>query len=161
MGASANAIATAVPAAPRKAAVAPSMGQLLGFVFASADMVVEIGEAGLVTFATGAAVRLLGRSADSTIGHSWREMIDPAEAELIEAALGDMRPGERRGPFTVGLAAQSGVQPASISLFQMPQRADCVAVSISLCGPGATQLAVDSTGLASREDFETATQSAR
>jgi EAL domain-containing protein (putative c-di-GMP-specific phosphodiesterase class I) len=135
------------------------MGQLLGFVFASADMVLEIGEGGLVTFATGAAGRLLGRNADSTLGHHWRDLIDPAEAELLEAALQDLQPGQRRGPFTIGLAAQRGVQPASLSLFQMPQQGAPVAVAISACAPGVAQLRVDADGLASRDDFETAAAS--
>jgi len=147
--------ATSPPGTPKPAG-APSLGQLLGFVFASADMVLEIGDDGLVTFATGAARRLLGRSADSAIGRPWRELVDPADAELVEAALRDLHPGERRGPFTIGLGAEHGVQQAQFSLFQMPQQGAAVAVALSLCPPSVAQLAVDAVGLASREDFEVA-----
>jgi EAL domain-containing protein (putative c-di-GMP-specific phosphodiesterase class I) len=154
--ASANATAAAVPAAPVRAQAAPTMGQLLGFVFASADMVMEIEDRDFVSFATGAAMRLLGRSADSTLGKPWRELFTAADIELVEAALRDVHPGERRGPFTVGLATPRGVQPASLTFFQMPQREAHIAAALSLCAPGVSALKVDEAGLASREEFETA-----
>jgi EAL domain-containing protein (putative c-di-GMP-specific phosphodiesterase class I) len=132
------------------------MGQLLGFVFASADMVLEIGPEGAVGFATGAANRMLGRRAESLFGRPWRDLFDPADADLVEAALSDLRPGERRGPFTVGLIGTKGLQPANLSLFQMPQRPGCTAAALSLCAPAVNGLAVDETGLANREDFEAA-----
>ena len=50
--ASTSATAAAIQPAPARAPVAPTMGQLLGFVFASADMVLEIKDRDLVTFAT-------------------------------------------------------------------------------------------------------------
>lgn len=135
------------------------MGQLLGFVFASADMVLEIKDRDLVIFATGAAMRLLSRSADSTVGKPWRDLIEPADAEMVEAALKDLHPGERRGPYTVSLASQRGPQPASLTMFQMPQREGCVAVALSLRQPGVTSVKIDEAGLTSREEFESAASS--
>jgi EAL domain-containing protein (putative c-di-GMP-specific phosphodiesterase class I) len=132
------------------------MLQLLSFIFASADLVLEISTDGEVTFATGAAGRLLGRAADKLVGVQWRDLIEPAEVELIEAALQDLGPGERRGPFRVGLASTAGSQPATLSLFQVPQRTDRISVALSVCHPSFAQLPVDATGLASREVFEAA-----
>ena len=40
---------------------------------------------GAISFATGASGRLLGRSADTLLGVAWRELVDPADADLIEA----------------------------------------------------------------------------
>ena len=91
--ASASAAAAQAPAATERAMTGPTVPQLLSFVFASADMVLEIEDRNLVTFATGAAMRLLSRSADSTLGRPWRELFEPADAELVEAALRDVRPG--------------------------------------------------------------------
>ena len=141
---------------PRPSA-APDVLQLLAFVFASADLVLEIDDAGAITFATGAAVRLLGRSADSLVGGSWRDLIQPPDVDFVDAALADLKPGERRGPFRLGLAHAGSVQPATLSLFQAPQRSSATAVAISLCQPSFAQLQVDAAGFASRADFEVAT----
>lgn len=152
----ANGAALAIPARASPATAAPNMLQLLSFIFASADMVMEITTEGEVTFATGAAGRLLGRTAESLVGGLWRDLVDPSETELIEAALQDLAPGERRGPFRIGLASSRGVQPATLSLFQVPQRDDRISVALSVCHPSFAQVPVDAAGLASREDFEAA-----
>lgn len=154
--ASANATAAAAPAETQRAPAAPTVPQLLSFVFASADMVLEIEDRHLVAFATGAAMRLLCRSADSTLGRPWRELFEPADAELVEAALRDVRPGERRGPYAIGLATQRGRQPAMLTFFQMPGRDGLVAAALSLCAPGVGPVSLDEAGLTSREEFETA-----
>jgi len=154
--ASTSATAAPIQPAPARAPVAPTMGQLLSFVFASADMVLEIEDRNLVTFATGAAMRLLSRSADSTLGKPWRELFEPGDAEMVEAALKDVQPGERRGPYTVNLTTSRGPQPASLTMFQMPQREGFVSVALSLRQPGVTSVKIDEAGLTSREEFETA-----
>jgi EAL domain-containing protein (putative c-di-GMP-specific phosphodiesterase class I) len=150
---------TATASAPGKAAQAPVGGpnvlQLLAFVFASADMVMEIGEGGRVGFATGAAGRLLGRGAETLMGRPWREFVDIADAELVDAALRGIRPGERRGPFKIGLTGKQGLQPVTLSLFQMPQRA-VVAAALSIWQPPLVDVPTDASGLAAREDFEAA-----
>src|SRR5687768_9624702 len=108
-------------ATPERAPAAPSMLQLLAFVFASADMVLEIADGGRVAFATGAAGRLLGRGSETLLGRPWREFVDICDAELVDAAIAGIRPGERRGPFKIGLTGKQGLQPVNLSLFQMPQ----------------------------------------
>lgn len=139
----------------RPASDTPSVLQLLAFVFASADMVLEVARDGRIVFGTGAGGQLVGRQAESLAGERFLDLIDAADADLIEAVLHDLRPGERRGPFKVGLAGQKGVQPATLSLFQMPERSG-VAAALSLWQPSPAQVQVDAAGLTSREDFETA-----
>lgn len=139
----------------RPASGAPSVVQLLAFVFASADMVLEVSKAGRIVVGAGAGGQLVGRQAESLAGEAFLDLIDAADADLIEAVLNDLRPGERRGPFKVGLVGKQGVQPAMLSLFQMPERS-AVAAALSLWQPSPTQVQVDASGLASREDFETA-----
>lgn len=148
--------AVAVVEPPPFKAAPPTMGQLLAFVFASADMVLEIADRNLVSFATGAAVRLLGRGADTILGRPWRDMFEPGEIEMVEAALRDVQPGERRGPYTVHLATPRGPQPVAMTLFQMPQRDNFVAISLSLRAPGVSSVKMDEAGLTSREEFESA-----
>jgi EAL domain-containing protein (putative c-di-GMP-specific phosphodiesterase class I) len=157
MAASATAPESATPARA-KAASAPNILQLLAFVFASADVVVEIDEGGRIGFATGAASRLTGRAAEALTGLHWRELVDPADAPLVEAALKSVRPGERRGPFNIGLIGSGGARPASLSLFQMPQRPG-IAAAMSLRQPSVGRFKTDSAGLISREDFEQAASS--
>lgn len=152
-----NAKASASAAAPRKSAAlaAPTMLQLLGFVFASADVVLEISGDGEVAFATGAIGPLIGRSAEALNGVSWRELVDAADADLLEAAIRDLKSGERRGPFKVNLSGARS-QTVKLSLFQMPQRPDRVSVALSRWDPEVGDLPVDASGMASREDFEAA-----
>lgn len=145
--------------APPKASAAPSLPQLLSFVFASADVVLEIQDRNLVSFCTGAAMRLLGRSSDSITGKPWRDIFEPTDADFVDAALRDVQSGERRGPFPIGLTTSRGRQPASLTLFQMPQREGRVAVALSLRAPGSMELAVNEAGLANREEFESAAAS--
>lgn len=154
MAANATAPATQSPARPAEAP-APSILQLLAFVFASADVVVEIDEGGRVGFATGAASRLVGRAADTLVGRPWREFVDPADAPLVEAALKGVRPGERRGPFKINLVGSGDARPATLSLFQMPQRAG-VAAALSFFQPHVGRFEVNRAGLISREEFECA-----
>jgi len=145
-------------AARPRAAAAPDMLQLLAFVFASADLVLEIADEGEVTFATGAAMRLLGRPSDALVGAPWQALLQPAETAFLEAALAGIGPGERRGPFRLGLAGPSGVQPGTLSLFQVPQRAGRTAVAISLSQPSFAALTVDEAGFAPRTEFEAAAE---
>ncbi|WP_068878413.1 MULTISPECIES: EAL domain-containing protein [unclassified Phenylobacterium] len=144
---------SAAPSRPTPGA--PSVLQLLAFVFASADMVLEVAKDGRVVFGTGAGGQLVGRQAESLAGDRFLDLIDTADADLIEAVLQDLRPGERRGPFRIGLVGRGGVQPAMLSLFQMPERSG-VAAALSLWQPSPAQVQVDAAGLTSREDFETA-----
>ena len=146
---------TATALAPEKTPAGPDVLQLLAFVFASADLVMELGNGGRVSFATGAAGRLLGRAADTLLGRPWREFVDIADAELVDAAVRGIRPGERRGPFKIGLTGKHGLQPVTLSLFQMPQRAG-VSAALSLWQPPIAEVRTDAMGLAAREDFETA-----
>ena len=157
--ASKNAAVAAAQPAPARSQGAPTMGQLLGFVFASADMVLEIEDKNFVTFATGAAMRLLSRSADSTLGKPWRELFEANDADMVEAALRDVQPGERRGPYSVELATQRGPQSVSLTFFQMPQRESFVAMAMSLRTPGVQSVKIDEAGLTSRDEFESAAAS--
>lgn len=141
--------------AARSRAAAPSVLQLLAFVFASADMVLEVAKDGRIVFGTGASGQLVGRQAESLAGSKFLDLIDAADADLIEAVLHDLKPSERRGPFKISLLGPNGPQPATLSLFQMPERSG-VAAALSLWQPTAAQVQVDAAGLASREDFETA-----
>jgi EAL domain-containing protein (putative c-di-GMP-specific phosphodiesterase class I) len=154
--ASSNAAAKAETSPPAKAPVAPTLPQLLSFVFASADMVLEIEDRDVIGFCTGAAMRLLSRSAESILGHPWREIVDPADVDLVEAALRDVQSGERKGPFSVSLASPRGPQPVSLTIFQMPQRDGLIAAAVSIRAPGSVQLPVNEAGLANREEFEAA-----
>jgi len=129
--------------------------QLLAFAFASADMVLDLAPDGRITFGTGAGGQLVGRQAESLVGERFLDLIDATDADLIEAVLADLRPGERRGPFKIGVVGRDGVQAAMLSLFQLPERTG-VAAALSLWHPSPAHVRVDAAGLTSREDFEAA-----
>jgi PAS domain S-box-containing protein len=124
---------TAQAQTPAKPASGPNVLQLLAFVFASADVVMDVADGGRVTFATGAAGRLLGRAAETLVGRPWRDFVHDADADLVEAVIGAMRAGERRGPFRIRVIGKGEPLPVMMSLFQMPQRPG-VAVALSEIG---------------------------
>ena len=134
---------------------APSTRQLLALIFASADLVLEVARDGRVAFATGAGGQLVGRQAESLVGETFLDLIDSADADLIEAVLQDLRSGERRGPFRIGVKSRGEVQATTLSAFQMPEHSG-VAVALSLWQPLPTHVRVDASGLTTREDFEAA-----
>jgi EAL domain-containing protein (putative c-di-GMP-specific phosphodiesterase class I) len=119
-----------------KKAVVPvePMLQLLGLVFASADLVFEIDRAGIVTYAIGAAERLTGLSSGQIVGSPWSAIIDPADHDLLLILIDHLKAGDRRGPVRVGLRAREGKvsRPVDISLFWLPDLGGRISCGVSL-----------------------------
>lgn len=96
--------------------------RLLGFAFASADLLLEINTADKISFAVGASEALSGSAETALVGRAWRDFIDPRDRMMVESLLTGLKDGGRGGPLIVTLAGQAGAPPRAVSFsaFRMP-----------------------------------------
>ncbi len=130
--------------------------RFLGLAFAAADLLFEVDDKGVMTFAAGAGHRLAGRTDKSLIGRPWRELFAEADQALAEALITNLEDGERRGPAAVELAGSgkgAGLQ-ANLSVFRLPQLAPRLSCALTLASRGA-DARPSSAALRDRADFET------
>ncbi len=124
--------------------------RLLGFAFASADLLVEVSADGAVTFAIGAGELLAGQSETSLIGRPWASLVDRRDQPMLQALFEGLEPGTRAGPIVVRLRAEAGApRPASLTAIRLPQNAGAISCTLSRTN----EAPVD--GLRDRNDFET------
>jgi PAS domain S-box-containing protein len=107
--------------------------RLLGFAFASADLLMELSASGEIAFAIGASEALSGSPEAALVGHSWRDFIDPQDRPMLEALFDSLEEGRRAGPVVVRLAARrDGVErAASLCVFRLPDNNDAISCSLS------------------------------
>ncbi|HYD44081.1 MAG TPA: EAL domain-containing protein, partial [Phenylobacterium sp.] len=111
--------------------------RLLGFAFASADLLVEIDEAGKITLAVGAGEALAGAAETALVGRGWREFVDPADAPVIEALFQGLESAARRGPVVVKLAGAPGEAPkaAGFSACRLPYNVGAISCALTRAAP--------------------------
>ena len=133
--------------------------RLLGFAFASADLLMEVGPGEKITFAVGAAATLVGEAERSLIGHCWRDFVDPRDQELIEAVFVGVEGGARQGPVIARLvgAAPGGAAAFALSACKLPQNDGLI--SCALTRAAAPSIGAGEGGLHDRHSFETVTKS--
>ncbi|WP_203075910.1 EAL domain-containing protein [Falsiroseomonas ponticola] len=94
--------------------------RFVAFAFAAADLLVEVGADGRITFAAGAFRARLGRTPDSLIGRDAGDVLAPEDRAAFQTALALLPPHGRLGPTAFRLAdaartvfSVSGLQLAS------------------------------------------------
>lgn len=126
--------------------------RLLGFAFASADLLLEITSEGRISFALGASEAISGRLEPALLGKPWRVFIAPADQPMVEALFDGLEVGQRAGPLIVRLASEDGAtRAASFCAFRVPENAEALSCALSLADPDAVPLA---TELPDRKQFE-------
>ena len=107
--------------------------RLLGFAFASADLLVEIDADGRIAFAIGASEALSGSRETSLVGRLWADFIDPVDRAMLGALFDGLDDGMRGGPVVLSLAAASdGVDRAvALSACRLPQNKSAVSCALS------------------------------
>jgi len=134
--------------------------RLLGLAFAGADLVFEVTNAGEITFALGAAERLTGFSDVALVGKPWQDLVDNADADLLQALIIGLQPGERQGPLRVTLAPCAPSRPTrfgSLSVFRLAQLGDRISCAMSLGAPGGMdQIANQQAAMMAADDFAAA-----
>ncbi|WP_332768533.1 EAL domain-containing protein [Phenylobacterium sp.] len=127
--------------------------RLLGFAFASADLLLEITAEGRIGFAIGASEALSGSAETALVGRAWRDFIDPRDRPMVEALLGGLNEGGRGGPVVVTLAGSAGASErgASFTAFRMPGNEGAISCAFSRAAAKVMH------GLHDKSSFETAT----
>ncbi|WP_309644379.1 EAL domain-containing protein [Phenylobacterium sp.] len=127
--------------------------RLLGFAFASADLLLEITAEGKIGFAIGASEALSGSAETALVGRAWRDFIDPRDRPMVEALLSGLKDGGRGGPVVVTLAGSAGAseRAASFTAFRMPGNDGAVSCAFSRAAAKVMH------GLHDKRSFEAAT----
>ena len=81
--------------------------RLLGFAFASADLLLEITQDGAISFAIGASEALSGSAETALVGRAWRDFVDVRDRMMLEALLSGLKDGGRGGPLVISLVEPS------------------------------------------------------
>ncbi len=100
--------------------------RLLGFVFASADLAIEVSpDTGFITLAFGVHETLSGAPDTDLVGRSWRDFVAAEDHLMVSMIFAGLEPGRRSGPIVLHLAAaeraaaltahRSAQSPSSIS----------------------------------------------
>ena len=88
--------------------MADDAARYLGFAFASADLLFELNGEGVVTFALGAARQVAGVDLDALAGAALRDIVADEDQMIVDAFLGSLEPGDRRGPIRIALKPKPG-----------------------------------------------------
>jgi EAL domain-containing protein (putative c-di-GMP-specific phosphodiesterase class I) len=103
--------------------------RLLGFAFASADLLFEVDRHGEILFATGATSGFTTQP--ELVGRKASELFVPPDAARFLTIVHGLSPGDRQGPLPVRLAVGG---EASLSMCYLPQNGE--RVSCTLVRPG-------------------------
>jgi len=103
--------------------------RLIGFAFASADLLVEVSPQGQIAFAMGAAEALSGSPETALVGRAWRDFVDPADHAMLATFLEGLEPGARAGPVLVRLAAPE--RAATLTAFRLPENDGAISCALT------------------------------
>jgi EAL domain-containing protein (putative c-di-GMP-specific phosphodiesterase class I) len=130
--------------------------RLLGFAFASADLLLEVEPGGVIGFAIGAAGVIAGAAERSLIGRTLGEFIDARDQALVDALIGGADGDGRQGPVAARLAADPA-RAFAICVCKLPQNEGAVSCALTRAAPpvGGSK----EGGLHDRHEFEAVTKS--
>jgi EAL domain-containing protein (putative c-di-GMP-specific phosphodiesterase class I)/GGDEF domain-containing protein len=130
--------------------------RLLGFAFASADLLMEISPTGVIAVALGASEALSGAPETALVGRPWRDFLDPQDRPMAQAMLDGLVEGQRAGPVILRLAqgADGVARAASLSAFRLPQNDGAISCTLSRARPPKVS---GRNGLHDRASFEAVT----
>lgn len=108
--------------------------RFLGFGFAAADLLLEIGSDGRVTFGLGAGESVLGVPDMALAKRPWTELIAPSDHGMVEAMFGGLGDGARAGPVVIDVSAASDAATprfASLTAIRLPQNGGAISCALS------------------------------
>jgi EAL domain-containing protein (putative c-di-GMP-specific phosphodiesterase class I) len=132
--------------------------RLLGFAFASADLLMEVGVDGRIALVIGASEALSGSAETDLVGRAWREFVHPLDIAMVEALFDGLETGLRGGPVVLRLAGAAGGRPRAVamSVFRLPANGGALSCALSMASAEGLAAGQD---LADREAFEETTAS--
>jgi EAL domain-containing protein (putative c-di-GMP-specific phosphodiesterase class I) len=136
----------------------------LGFAFASADLLFELDGDGKVTFALGAAQQVAGVNLDALAGVALRDLVSEEDQPTVDAFLGTLEPGDRRGPIRIALKPKAGRKLkrfGALCACRLPQLDSTISCSLTLRVMGsAAAEAKGPNGLHNADSFAEVTEDA-
>ncbi|HEY4028893.1 MAG TPA: EAL domain-containing protein [Caulobacteraceae bacterium] len=136
----------------------------LGFAFASADLLFELDGEGIVTFALGAAQQVAGVNLDALAGTALRDIVSDEDQGIVDAFLGALEPGDRRGPIRIALKPKAGrrlKRYGALCACRLPQQGSTISCSLTLRAMGSITAEPNGpNGLHSAESFAVLTEAA-
>ncbi len=109
--------------------------RLLGFAFASADLLLELDARGSTVFGMGAGPTI-DLSADRFCGVALWNRVAPASVDALNAVLKDLKPGARTAPVELLFNAGEGrLRRATARFFLLPDLAPNISCSVTWEGP--------------------------
>ncbi|HEY8616857.1 EAL domain-containing protein [Phenylobacterium sp.] len=129
--------------------------RLLGFAFANADLLVEVGADKRIAFAMGASEVVSGAAEGDLKGRAWDDFIHPDDLPMVDALFEGLEDGSRAGPVVACLtkAKDRPQRAVSICAFRLPGNGGAVSCALSRAAPDAAPKA---GGLQDRDAFEAA-----
>lgn len=94
--------------------------RFLAFAFASADLFLEVDEAGLVVFALGAGKSITGIEHNKMIGQNWLDLFAPHEHQHLQNLCKDAAAGQRFGPEVIDLKSGLNMAKGLVGGIKMP-----------------------------------------
>ncbi len=144
--------------------MADDAARYLGFAFASADLLFELDGDGVVTFAVGAARQVAGVELDALAGATLRDIVADEDQSTVDAFLGNLEAGDRRGPIRIALKPKPGrklKRYGALCACRLPQLAPRVSCSLTLRAMGSVAAeAKGPNGLHSAESFAAVAENA-
>jgi EAL domain-containing protein (putative c-di-GMP-specific phosphodiesterase class I) len=124
--------------------------RFLGFGFAAADLLLEVGPDGRVAFALGAGETVLGLPDQAMAGRPFTALVDPADHPMVEALFGGLDGGARAGPVVLAVApAKDGrARAASLTAIRLPQNNGAISCALARAGERGA------AGVQNRDAFE-------
>lgn len=124
--------------------------RMLGFAFAGADLLMELGGDGRIAFALGASEALTGEVEGALSGRPWRDLVATGDHAMVAALFDGLDAGSRAGPVIVALNTPEGPaqRRASLSALRLPQNDGAISCALARTGGAGGE------GLLSRADFE-------
>jgi EAL domain-containing protein (putative c-di-GMP-specific phosphodiesterase class I) len=117
--------------------MAEDAARLLGFAFASADLLFELEQNGTVSFALGASRQITGVEQSDLVGQPWRAFISDEDAALVATFLAGLNLGDRRGPIRISLKPTAGRKLkrfAALSACRLPQLDPRISCALTVQG---------------------------
>jgi EAL domain-containing protein (putative c-di-GMP-specific phosphodiesterase class I) len=98
--------------------------RFVSFAFAAADLLIEFGATGEISFAMGAAMTLTDRREDALLSRNWLELFDPADRQSVHEMVTALGPQGRCGPLPVRMAT-SGTRTSNTGAVRRAELSAC------------------------------------
>lgn len=122
----------------------PIRKRLLGFAFASADLLIELSADGQVAMALGSGPAA-GLGPEAFQSRPLIDRVARGTGKILASAIAALKPGARTGPIEILLTCGDGkVRRATLRGFMLPELAPNISCSITYDGPVFSVVPVDS-----------------